>query len=319
MLLPIAHWKTVTTIFNKTRMKKFLFTIIFFMSAIVAFAQEAPATEVATAITTNDIITMIVVGLLVFIVLVLCYMIYIAVGFIQALKGDNPDAVADNTPIIDFTKAVPIERESEIMFDHEYDGIRELDNQLPPWWVYMFYATIVFAVVYMWYYHINQDGNVQDNEYKQELVDAEIIMKQMAEKVNENTATLLTDESRLAKGAELFQQNCKACHGANGEGTVGPNLTDDYWLHGGDIKDIFKTVKYGVPQKGMIAWQAQLSASQIQEVASYIVTLRGTNPANPKDPQGELVGQVKGNSEQNIIDSSQVTGDGVLDSSATSL
>jgi len=271
-------------------MKRFLFSIVLFLNGIYAFAQgtEKQTADVFSSMTQNDIIMMIVVGLLVFIAIVLMFMIYIAYGFIQVLKGGK-EAVANQTPLIDFTKAVPIERESEILFDHEYDGIRELDNQLPPWWVYMFYATIVFAVFYMWYYHINQDGKVQENEYKQELVDAEILMKQMSEKVNENTATLLTDASRVSKGAEIYTQNCKACHGAKGEGTVGPNLTDDYWLHGGDIKQIFKTIKYGVPQKGMISWQAQLSPSQIQEVASYITTLRGTNPPNPKDPQGEKI------------------------------
>lgn len=283
-------------------MKRFLFLMILLMNVFVAFAQETTesTTEAISTASSTDITMMIIVGLLIFIALVLCYMIYVAASFVNVLRNNSAETV-DNTPIIDFTKAVPIERENEIMFDHEYDGIRELDNQLPPWWVYMFYATIIFSVVYMWYYHINQDGHIQENEYKQELVDAEIIMKQMAEKVNENTATVLTDQARIDKGAELFQQNCKACHGAKGEGTVGPNLTDDYWLHGGDIKDIFKTVKYGVPQKGMIAWQTQLSASQIQEVASYIVTLRGTNPPNPKDPQGELIvnGQASGISESN--------------------
>lgn len=273
-------------------MKRFIFSIVLLLNGLFAFAEGTETTaqtaDMFSGLTQNDIIMMVIVGLLVFIAIVLIFMIYIAVGFIRVMKGQN-ESVKEQAPLIDFTKAVPIERENEIMFDHEYDGIRELDNQLPPWWVYMFYATIIFGFVYMWYYHINQDGNVQANEYKQEIVDAEVLMKQMSEKVNENTATILTDAARISKGAELFQQNCKACHGAKGEGTVGPNLTDDYWLHGADIKQIFKTIKYGVPQKGMIAWQAQLSPSQIQEVASYIVTLRGTNPPNPKDPQGEKI------------------------------
>lgn len=273
-------------------MKRFLFSIILFFNGILSFAQGTETQEqtahMFSGLSQQDIVMMIIVGLLIFIAIILSVMIYIAIGFIQAMKGKD-ETVTQQAPLIDFTKAVPIERENEIMFDHEYDGIRELDNQLPPWWVYMFYATIIFSFVYMWYYHINQDGHVQDNEYKQEIVDAEILMKQMSEKVNENTATLLTDAARVSKGAEIYQQNCKACHGAKGEGTVGPNLTDDYWLHGADIKQIFKTIKYGVPQKGMIAWQAQLSPSQIQEVASYITTLRGTNPPNGKDPQGEKI------------------------------
>jgi cytochrome c oxidase cbb3-type subunit III len=270
-------------------MKRFLFSIVLFLNGLFAFAEGTATqpTELFSNWTQQDIVMMVIVGLLIFIAIVLSYMIYIAIGFIRVLRGQT-QSTKKPTPLIDFTKAVPIERESEILFDHEYDGIRELDNQLPPWWVYMFYATIIFAFAYMWYYHINQDGNVQDNEYQQEIVDAEILMKQMSEKVNENTTTLLTDVNRISKGAEIYVQNCKACHGALGEGTVGPNLTDDYWLHGSDIKQIFKTIKYGVPQKGMIAWQAQLSPSQIQEVASYITTLRGSNPPNGKEPQGEL-------------------------------
>ncbi len=269
-------------------MKRFIFSIVLFLNGMLAFAEgtEKQTTELFSDLSQHDIVMMIIVGLLVFIAIVLIFMIYIAIGFIQVLQGSHGETTKQ-APLINFTKAVPIEHESAIMFEHEYDGIRELDNQLPPWWVYMFYATIVFSFVYMWYYHINQDGHVQDNEYQQEIVDAEILMKQMSEKVNENTATLLTDAARISKGAEIYQQNCKACHGALGEGTVGPNLTDDYWLHGSDIKQIFKTIKYGVPQKGMISWQAQLSPSQIQEVSSYITTLRGTNPPNAKDPQGE--------------------------------
>jgi cytochrome c oxidase cbb3-type subunit 3 len=270
-------------------MRKLLLMSLMMLLGANGFAQDAAASAPAAApsASSNDIIIWIVVGLLIFISLVLIFIIYTALSFIKTIRGENKEL--EDKPLFDLTQAVPIERENEILFDHEYDGIRELDNQLPPWWVYMFYATIVFAGIYMWFYHINADGNVQENEYKTEIADAEILMKQMSEKVNEETVTILTDASRVSKGAEIFQANCKACHGANGEGTVGPNLTDDYWLHGGDIKSIFKTVKYGVPQKGMIAWQSQLSPSQIQEVASYITTLKGTNPPNGKEPQGELI------------------------------
>src|SRR6478735_8271351 len=109
----------------------------------------------------------------------------------------------------------------------------------------------------------------------------------MADRVDENSVKLLTAKDKLQSGEAIYQKNCVACHGKLGEGGVGPNLTDAYWLHGGDIQSVFKTIKYGVPSKGMIPWQTQLSPAQIQEVASYINTFKGTNPPNGKAPQGE--------------------------------
>jgi cytochrome c oxidase cbb3-type subunit III len=189
------------------------------------------------------------------------------------------------------TDAVPIERESEVMTDHEYDGIRELDNNLPPWWIYGFYGTIIFAFVYLFDYHVFGTSPLQLEEYKTELAEAELEknsrLKEVAASVDEETVIALTDAAALASGKDLYVGNCAACHGQGGEGLVGPNLTDVYWIHGGGIKNVFKTIKYGVPEKGMIAWQTQLNPESMQKVASYILTLQGTKPANPKDPQGE--------------------------------
>jgi len=201
------------------------------------------------------------------------------------------------------TKAVPVEKEATIQFEHEYDGIRELDNVLPPWWVWLFYSTIIFSVVYLIHYHISPikalekigfvgPGVGQEELYKMEMEQAEkekqAYLAQMANKVNEENVTALTDENEIIQGKEIFLTNCATCHGKEAQGGAGPNLTDDYWLHGGGIKNIFKTIKYGVPEKGMIAWESQLSPKQIQQVASYILTLRGTNPPGAKEPLGEL-------------------------------
>lgn len=189
------------------------------------------------------------------------------------------------------TGAVAIEEEASIMTNHEYDGIRELDNNLPPWWKYMFYLTITFSVIYLFNYHIASSSKLQLAEYEQELADAEIAkkeyLKNAAANVDENSV-VLGSASDINEGKNIFTQNCVSCHAANGGGSVGPNLTDDYWLHGGGIKNIFKTIKYGVTTKGMIAWQAQLNPQQIQQVASYIVSIKGTNPAGAKAPQGDL-------------------------------
>lgn len=189
------------------------------------------------------------------------------------------------------TDAVPLNRESEVMTDHEYDGIRELDNNLPPWWIYGFYGTIIFAFVYLFDYHVFGTSPLQLEEYNTELAEAELEkgsrLKEVAASVDEETVTMLTDASAIASGKDLYVGNCAACHGQAGEGLVGPNLTDVYWLHGGGIKNVFKSIKYGIPEKGMIAWQTQLNPESIQKVASYILTLQGTSPANPKEAQGE--------------------------------
>ena len=187
--------------------------------------------------------------------------------------------------------SVPVAKEQDILLDHDYDGIQELDNNLPPWWKWGFYITIIAAVVYMLAYHVTGTGKLQDEEYADELAVAakqkEERMKNSAENITEENVTVLVDAAEIAKGKDIYEKNCSACHMADGGGMVGPNLTDNYWLHGGGVKNIFKTITYGVPAKGMISWQAQLSPKQIQEVTSFIMTLHGTKPAAPKEPQGD--------------------------------
>ncbi|MDX5347548.1 MAG: c-type cytochrome [Hymenobacteraceae bacterium] len=176
----------------------------------------------------------------------------------------------------------------DVLTDHDYDGITEFDNDLPPWWKYMFYVTIVFSFVYMGYYHIFKDGRTMEEEYQAEMQQAALFKASSEDDPNAVTDfTTLTDASALENGKNLYLQNCAACHGNDGEGKVGPNLTDEYWMHGGDVNDIFKTIKFGVTNKGMVAWNGKLSKDQILEVSSYILSLKGSNPANAKEPQGE--------------------------------
>jgi cytochrome c oxidase cbb3-type subunit III len=170
------------------------------------------------------------------------------------------------------TKEVPVEKEEHILMHHDYDGIRELDNSLPPWWVYMFYATIIFGIVYFFHYHISNEGLLQDAEYQAELKDAEVL-KSKLKFVDENSVFLFTDATKIKNGEKIFLLNCTTCHGKNAEGKVGPNLKDDQWIHGGNIKNIFKTIKTGT-SNGMPPWESQLSPSQIQEVSSYILSLK---------------------------------------------
>jgi cytochrome c oxidase cbb3-type subunit III len=171
---------------------------------------------------------------------------------------------------------------------HDFDGIQEYDNDLPPWWKYMFYVTIVFAVGYMLHYHVFRTGMLQEEEYEMEMQQAALIASQNVEDPNAVTNfEVLTDAGALESGKSLYIQNCAACHGQNGEGTVGPNLTDEYWIHGGDVNDIYRTIKFGVPSKGMVPWQGKLTKDQMLEVSSYIISLKGTNPPNAKEAQGE--------------------------------
>lgn len=188
--------------------------------------------------------------------------------------------------------AVPIEKEADIMLQHPHDGIYELDNRLPPWWINMFLITIVWAVGYMYYYHWGGNGPSQKEEYQQEIETAKkqiaVALAGKANAIDESNVSLLTESGPIGEGELIFKNSCAACHGQLGEGGVGPNFTDNYWIHGGGVKDLFKTIKYGVPEKGMISWQSQLKPSDMQKVASYILTLKGTNPPNQKEPQGTL-------------------------------
>lgn len=187
--------------------------------------------------------------------------------------------------------SVEIKEEKSILTDHDYDGIQELDNSLPPWWKYGFYLTIVIAIAYMGYYH-GAGGPSSAKEYQNQMdqAAAQIAAYQATQKdaVNENTVTLSTSPADLQAGAATFQSLCVACHGALAEGKVGPNLTDAYWKHGGDIKDLFKTVKYGVKGTGMKSWKTDLSAAQMAQVTSYVLSLQGSNPPGAKEPEGEL-------------------------------
>lgn len=185
----------------------------------------------------------------------------------------------------------PMSEEKDLIMEHEYDGIVELDNPTPAWFMWLFYGTIIFAFVYLLNYHVFKLGKLQDEEYVVEMKQADVAKKaflaKSANRVDENSVKLTTDAEVLKAGSALFIQNCVACHGDHAQGIVGPNLTDEYWLHGSKIGDLFKTIKYGVPDKGMISWEKQLSPKQISEVANYIKSLKDTHPANPKAPQGD--------------------------------
>ena len=209
--------------------------------------------------------------------------------------------------------------EKERLLDHNFDGIRELDNFLPPWWTWLFIFTIVFSVGYILHYHVFKSGDLQDVEYYKEVNPewAESDLKMVgpsfsykspykgvgtretvatieraevnAEVISEAIeVTILIDSESIEKGKSIYTTNCVACHGANGEGLIGPNFCDSNWIHGGEVNDIVRIINVGVPAKGMIPWDKTLTPDQILQVASYILTLEGTNPPNQKAAEGEL-------------------------------
>lgn len=184
-----------------------------------------------------------------------------------------------------------LSQEKELMMEHAYDGIAELDNPTPPWFMGLFYGSIITAITYMIVFHVVGSGDIMGSEYVREMAIAdkqrEAYIAKVAGGINENTVTQLVDLKGVGAGKTLYAQNCVACHGTNAEGKVGPNLTDVFWLHGGSVKRIFHTLTEGVPAKGMIAWKRQLNPLQIQQVASYVMSLQGSNPAGAKEPQGE--------------------------------
>lgn len=291
---------------------KHIFTILFLgLSATLwsQTAEAAPAADKVGQFTQIMTYVLAIAGAVLFIVAMIYVVkvnqfLYKRVLNLEATKSgialpEEPSALAaESESVLEKLKkkywedAVPIDREHEIMSHHEYDGIRELDNSLPPWWVNMFILTIIWAVGYMYYYHWGGNGPSSAEEYTIAMEQAQkqqaVSLAGMANAVDESNVVALTESGALGEGELIFKNVCAACHGLAGEGTVGPNMTDEYWIHGGGIKEIFKTIKYGVPDKGMISWQSQLTPADIQKVASYILTLKGTNPPNPKAPQGEI-------------------------------
>ena len=192
--------------------------------------------------------------------------------------------MSDNSPIL----------------DHEIDGIREMDNKLPRWWVWLFYLTTIFAVIYMVYFHVLNLGPLQAERFEQEMAAARgaVAVAAALPAGGEPGAAAVapaveepsTDPAVLAQGKVIFTANCLVCHGQNAEGLIGPNMCDDFWIHGPTYADNLHIIREGVLAKGMISWKAVLKPADIQAVGSYLFSLRGSNPPNPKAPEGVKAG-----------------------------
>lgn len=186
------------------------------------------------------------------------------------------------------TKANDMDREQDVMLDHDYDGIKELDNVLPPWWLWGFFITIGITIFYLastWVF----DNYKQANEYDAEVKEFADYQAAHPELFSDANLAQLTDEASLAKGKELFTaKTCVVCHKPDGSGLVGPNLTDKNWILGGDFKSVFNTIaKGGRPGKGMVAWESTISKEDRQLLASYVLSLQ-KSPVAGKAPEGDL-------------------------------
>ena len=269
---------------------------------LLCIQADSLAQGAGQATSANDnLIFYVVIGLVFFVmILVLVVAIYtlsILKMIIRSERGEVVEEVEKESwwdkLKIKMTDAVPLEKEKTVLLTHEYDGIQELDNHLPPWWKWLFYATIVFGVFYLALHHVWKTAPLQVQEYQNELLAAAQLEDERKgddeDLITEDNVTFSNETAVLEKGKQLYGVNCVACHRNDGGGLtgLGPNLTDVYWLHGGGIKNIYKTIQNGVQGTSMISWKTQMSPEDMRAVASYVVTMEGTNPPNAREPQGE--------------------------------
>ncbi len=180
-------------------------------------------------------------------------------------------------------------KEKDVIRPYVVDGIQEYDNPMPSWWVAMFYATIIFGVVYLFWVHLLGKSTLETELKRDQDRYAELRTKRAS---LQGAAAASFDERAkdpqlIASGKEVFSLNCSPCHGAAGEGVVGPNLADKFWLNGSTPGDIVNVISKGVPAKGMVAWETILGIDKIEAVAAFVMSLQGTNPPNGKAPEGE--------------------------------
>jgi len=266
---------------NKILSRIFIFLILFIFSGSTIFAAGEAEKVLNIVIKIMTYLT----------ILMVAFVLWLALVFSE--KEDSTGKAfkkAIRRFIYMINPMPPIDRENDIMLNHNYDGIKELDNIVPPWFNFLFYGSAIFGVIYLLNFHVINNTWSSVGEYNLEMETArlqrEVLVKTGAF-IDENSVEFLTDATTLNEGKEIYIKNCVSCHGQNGEGLVGPNMTDEYWIHGGGIKNVFKIIKYGVTSKGMIAWETQLNPKQMQSVANYILSLQETNPPNAKAAEGE--------------------------------
>ena len=268
-------------------MKKIFLSLVIILANLAANAQSSGT---ASGVSFQEVML----GIIVVLAILLLVMVMVLQNTVASLKKENLKSHASDAPSLTTWEKLlslkPLANEKDLELDHDYDGIKELNNPIPVWFNVLFYSTIVFAICYLVIYHILGAAPLQAKEYSNEMAAAQIQKEEFIKKtgnlIDENNVTQLTDAVKISEGKKIFTERCIVCHGANAQGIVGPNLTDEYWLHGGKVTDIFKTIKYGVPAKGMVSWENVIKPDKIQLLASYVLSLQGTNPPGAKEPQG---------------------------------
>ena len=226
--------------------------------------------------------------------IVTVFFVFLIFFIMVVLDGDVEPLVRTLRTV--YSSVAPKATGEAIPLDESHDGITELDNRVPPWFNYLFGGTILFGIVYLLNFHVLHSSPLPQAEYAEELAVADLSrrIRLVSEgSINEDELVPLVDDASVKSGQEQFRRNCITCHGARGEGIVGPNLTDQYWINGGGIRSVYTTIKNGVPQRGMISWKLVFTPKELQQIASYILSIQGSNPPNAKKPEGTLYSEPK--------------------------
>lgn len=282
--------------YKRSKLKDGLKMILVLAGLFVApnlFAAEAAAAPSQYLISFSDTAFWTFLTLDIILVMIILYLTGVVRGVLSEYKVPskmNVFARWNKT----MTDAVPIESESSILLDHDYDGIKELDNNLPPWWKYGFYITIVWGVIYLFYYNVFNVGMLQEQEFLAEMEDGERAVAEYKKAhpvlITADNVTLLEDDASISKGQQVYTQYCQTCHMEKGRGGAGPNLTDNSWIYGNDIKTVFTTVSEGT-KNGMAKWSDIISAEDIQAVASYVLHFDPVLPPEGKQPEGKVIAE----------------------------
>jgi cytochrome c oxidase cbb3-type subunit 3 len=281
---------------DKGNVKPLVILTGLFILSHAAYSQNATAATTAVSNSAEQLTNIYFYSFITVIIIEIAIVFFLlkALRFLTGLDKQQSLKIVDK-PESSFWNKInqlkPLEEEKDLDTGHSYDGIRELDNVIPPWFTAAFVATIIFAIIYLYRYEVAKSVPDQFEEYQTEMRDAKVlqdsILKLEGNNIDENSVVMLSG-SDLDAGRSVYTANCAACHGDKGQGGVGPNLTDDFWVHSGSIKDVFKSIKYGWVEKGMKPWKDDFSPKQIAQLSSFVKSLKGTNPPNAKEKQGEL-------------------------------
>ena len=277
---------------EKNEAKGVVLSLILLFVSAASFAQDKPAAKAAGPATSSlpwDIYLSL--GVIALEAIVILFLVRTMYGFLERQKEKSPEAKSKLSFFQRISKPIPAEEESKLDLHHDYDGIRELDNNIPGWWKLAFFGTFIFSIIYFYRMFGSESMPLQGEELAMANAIAEIqrteYLQHAANNIDENTVKLMGSED-ITAGRELYIKNCVACHGDKGQGGVGPNFTDEYWMHKGSLRDIFYSIKYGWQEKGMKAWKDDFSPKQIAQITNFIHTLKNTNVPGGKEKQGEI-------------------------------